>query len=162
MRPNLRKIGEYMEGQRERLTALFEQGVSYRQCANELGVSMSTIRKYKNKWGLESRNEPVGVTRQYVTYKGERMGIWQAAKKAGIPPDTLWYRLRRGWRGDDLFKPVRKYHQPNVYELDVPIREWRLVASLAREVGPKKAANTMRLPYGAITAAMRGEESKLG
>lgn len=162
MSRNLHKIAEYMRGQRERLAELFEQGASYNQAAAELGVGRATITKYAKRWGLSSKN-PRPATCHYITYQGERMSIAEAAQRAGLHPDTLRDRIVRGLPEHRWFQPARRYTTaPRYYALDLPLSEWRMYADLAREIGPKAVHDSTGLPYGAITAAMRGEEDRLG
>ena len=43
---------------------------------------------------------------RWIEYKGKSMTMAQAARAAGIHPDTLGLRYRNGDRGDYLFRPT--------------------------------------------------------
>lgn len=49
----------------------------------------------------------------YVDYKGERICLGAAARLCGISRKTLYWRYKKGERGEMLFRPVKKYNYEN-------------------------------------------------
>ena len=80
---------------------------------NEGGYSFDRIDNNGNyepcnlRWS--SRQVQNSNTRQnhYVEYEGEKMILKEAARRSGIPYDTLRNRIRRGDTGENLFRQVK-------------------------------------------------------
>jgi len=145
------------------LSSLLSQGESYEQVARRFGVNRQTVSNYAKRWGMRSAHPPHNPGTLFDVFHGERLNLNQIARRLDIPYKVIWDRYRRGDRGDDLTRPPRKKRPtPDCYDLDISLSDWREYAQLAREVGLKTAANRTGLPYGALSAAVRGEWSRLG
>ena len=94
----------------------------------------------------------------WVEIDGERVTLKEASRRTGIGYSCLCRRYQRGLRGADLLrKPKRRWKVPSIYHLDITAHDAQLVLEMVSEVGAKRTASKLGLPYGAITALMRGE-----
>jgi len=147
----------------EALSSLLSRGYSYEQVARQYGVHRQTVANYAKRWGMRSAHPPHNPGSLFVEFRGERLNLNQIATRLGIDYKVIWDRYRRGDRGEALARPPRKKRPtPDCYDLDISLSDWREYAQLAREVGLKTAANRTGLPYGALSAAVRGEWNRLG
>lgn len=79
-----------------------------------------------------------------VSYQGKVMTMRQAAKHAGVSYDTIRMRYLRGYRGEDLFKPVTADLSTSKYQVTYNGRTQSLRA-WAKEVGI--SYDTLRMRY---------------
>lgn len=92
--------------------------MSVREIARAFGLARSTIQ-YRIRRGRtgdalvcppSDRSRARGVIA--VTYRGEPMPLGRAAARAGLTPSTVYWRWRRGVRGDALFARATWRHAP--------------------------------------------------
>jgi len=145
---------------RGEIAELILAGHSYCQLAQHYGCHKNAIAYQAKKAGVASRYRS-GHEPHWITIHGERMRLQHAAERYGIDRRLLAFRLRMGDTGDRLIRPVRPTQRPEVYELGYSVRDWRRYAELGRDIGPRRAMHKTGVPFGAITAAMRGEEERL-
>lgn len=147
-----RNLAQHREWIVERLRA----GATLRDVAEQLGCHHDTVRQQAAKAGYRKR-------RSTIEYEGELLNFAELSERTGIGAGTLWMRYQSGKRGKELVEPLHigkcKEH---VYELGLSVEVWEQVAQEARARGVRGAYNKFRLPYGAISAAMRGEWERLG
>jgi len=80
---------------------------------------------------------------RHVEVQGEKLTIAQCARRFGLTPMTIKYRLRRG--DSDLTRPALKDSAPKFYtyaEQSLKLSEW------ARKVGIRKGLLELRLSRG--------------
>lgn len=160
------------------ITVVIEQlksdGITKKSAAERLGVAKNTLlrilRDNRIDWPTftpelaEQRKRSLRARCLYkIEYKGKTVPLFDAAHEEGIPYKVVLERYKKGDRGRRLFRKVRKYKSSNgFYELELTPAEWRSACELAREVGTKKAAQSLGLPMGALTLALKGQLERLG
>lgn len=137
------------------------QRQSYTEIGRAFGLSKNQVYRRAKWWGLKTQRAAKHEPQVFVEIAGERMTLYRASQRLGIEYRVLIARWRRGWRGAELLRP-RIRTKPTEYELGLSEKDWKAAAALADEIGTRHAANRLRLPYGAISAAQRGEWGKLG
>lgn len=145
---------------REEIVERLRAGESYGAIARHFGCHRWAIQNQARKAGVTSRHKS-GHEPHMVEIRGERMRLSEASRRYGISRRTLWHRIQAGDTGERLIRPVRPISRPESYPLGVKVADWKVYAELAREIGVRRAAAKLGVPYGAITAAMRGEEERL-
>ncbi len=58
------------------------------------------------RWATPAQQSHNLKSNVFLTYQGKRLTLAEAARAAGIHPDTLGLRYRKGERGDHLFRPT--------------------------------------------------------
>lgn len=79
-----------------------KNGYSLDRIDNEKGYMPGNLRWSTQKTQARNRH-----TNFFIEYNGQRMTLAEAAELSGIKYITLWSRYSRGWRGEDLFKPIK-------------------------------------------------------
>ena len=140
------------------------------QTAAAIGKSRQWVARQCVKHGFEwPGKSPSFPAKIFVTYRGERVHLWELAHLTGINFYTLVTRYRSGDRGAQLVRSPNTAPKgaPAIYELGLSVTEWESIADLARELGGdtpaiKKTSNKLGVPFGAVGAAVRGEWERLG
>ena len=60
------------------------------------------------RWATSLEQQNNRSTNRLVSYEGEMVTIAEAARRANIPLNTLWWRTSQGWSNEKLFSKVRK------------------------------------------------------
>jgi hypothetical protein len=58
------------------------------------------------RWATTAQQARNRTSNHWVTYKGQRMTLTDAAKSAGMHRNTLRWRIEAGWGEDRLFEPL--------------------------------------------------------
>ena len=148
---------------KEQIKQAIADRLTRRQAADRFGCSPDTVRRHAKKCGIRwphwARFQP--VVREWVN--GESLTLRQAADRYGLHPSTVYWRHAHGWRGDDLVLPAAHDTRPQpFYETEYTGEDWREIIAFAKQRNIKAAAKCFGVPYGAVTAAMRGEAHRLG
>gem|GEM_PF-5414005 len=94
----------------------------------------------------------------YIELDGERVTLAEASRRRGLTLSCIYQRYRAGDRGQRLLRPQEKrYRRPKTYNLELSMRDWEIVLDHAKRVSIDAAAIRYGVPYGAITAMLRGE-----
>lgn len=97
-----------------------EKGYSLDRIDNNKGYVPDNLRWSTSKAQCRNRR-----TNFFVEYDGKKMTLAEAAELSGIKYITLWSRYSRGWRGEDLFKPVKQAN-PAYQPFDsTKLQSWR-------------------------------------
>lgn len=140
---------------RDWIVERLQAGDRLRDVADVLGCCPEAVRQQAKKAGYRIR-------RAAFKHEGEWTTFTELAERTGIQMNTLWLRYQRGKRGKELVQPLhigkcRHY----VYYLDLSYSAWQEVAEEARRRGIRETYNKLRLPMGAISAAVRGQWERL-
>jgi hypothetical protein len=150
-----------------------DQGLSRRQAAAVLGVSPATLRTWIDTleidWPLDLQAQSRRLTQalsartpKRIQIGDEWMSFAEAARRSNVPLSTLFERYKLGDRGKRLLRRKRRYRKPtDCYRVGISRREWQQVVDYATKHGKKATHNRLKIPMGAITAAMRGEWERL-
>lgn len=140
-----------------------ESGESLQAIADRLGCTREPIRRIAVERGVKSKHPAKAPGKIWIEEGDETITLHAFAKRYGIPYKIAYQRWQRGDRGERLRRPHKRHASPPpCYQCGVSLAQWRLYAEAAREVGPLTISNRTGLPYGAISAAVRGEWDRLG
>ena len=60
------------------------------------------------RWATQKEQQNNKRMNHKVVYCGEEVTLAQLSEKTGVPMGTLWWRVKHGWKDEQLSKPVRK------------------------------------------------------
>jgi len=149
-----------LAGRHEEIAQALRAGASYGEVAARLGVDKKAIYHHAKRMGIDSQHDANTGT-AVVEIRGERLCLNEVAHRYGISSTTLYYRYVAGDRGERLIRRPQAQVVPSVYELGLSVADWDWVAEIGRKLGARRARDTLALPQGAISAAMRGEYERL-
>lgn len=138
-------------------------GLTQQQAGDRFGCHKDTVTRYAKRYGVAWPHRARFSAEIGVEIDGRRMTLREAADENGIDRTTMYWRHKHGWRGRDLIDPPRHNSQaPPHYEVGYTRDEWREIVAYASARTINAASKMFGVPYGAITAAMRGEDERLG
>lgn len=156
-------MGQAKNFTREQLQQAIDDGLTQKEAGARFGCNPQTVRRWARRLGITWPHFGHFLPRQRLEVFGEWLSCREIADRYGLRHSTVCWRWRHGWRGADLAAPARCDTLPrDHYEAPYSAHEWREIAGYAEERGIKTAAATFGVPYGAVTAAMRGEDHRLG
>lgn len=123
-----------------------------------MSVNKAMVREKISKKLRDAYREGRRSNAVYIELDGERVTLAEAARSRGLTLSCIYQRYRAGERGQRLLRPQEKrYRRPKTYHLNMTMREWEIVLDHAKRISIDAAANRYGVPYGAITAMLRGE-----
>lgn len=108
-------------------------GMSIDRINVNLGYSRENCR-----WATQTQQMRNTTTNRIVAWNGKSVCISELALSLGIKPNTLLYRLRRGWSVGDAVSgvrvlPTRSKIKANISE----VIKWRMAGETATSIGAK-------------------------
>ena len=85
------------------LQGLVDQGLSTEDIARMSNVTPNIITRWKRRHGI--RYGTAASQDRWIDVGGRMMTITQIAEAAGVAKSTIFGRIERGWRGEELLKP---------------------------------------------------------
>lgn len=148
---------------KQQLEQAVADGLSQQEAAERFQCARQTVQRCRKKYAVRWPHRGAHKPSRFVELNGEWLSLAEVARRYGFDRDVICKRFHNGDRGAHLVRPLRHVTPPpKCYEVGLSRSDWQVVMAVAREHTPLTAARRFDIPLGAVTAALRGEEERLG